>query len=181
MLLRPNHTRGVLLGTIAVIWVVAVAGIFAFTGDSISDDLPLGPVVVTHWASSHLMREGLLPQMAEEFNRAGHKTRSGRPVVVEVHDVPPSLQAEYLVARMTSGIRLDLSSMSGIPIDPNIPDPTIVTPSSAHWFVKVNHEVGHDVVEPGRRREHRPALHWNRHLSRYGGVSGLARERARLR
>ena len=146
MLTQLNHTREVLLGLIAVIWVVAVAGIFAFTGDGCTDDMPLAPVVVTHWVSSHLMREGLLPQMAEEFNQACYKTRSGRPVVVDVYDVPPSLQAEYLAARTTSGKRIDLPSMSGIPIDPNIPDPTIVTPSSAHWFVKVNHEVGHNVV-----------------------------------
>ena len=85
--------------------------------------------------------------MAESFNQSGHRTKSGRPVVVKVHDVPSSLQAEYLSARVKSGIRIDLASLSGIPIDPNIPDPTIVTPSSAHWFVKVNHEVGRDVVD----------------------------------
>ena len=147
MLSRLNHTRNLLLGTIAVIWVTAVVVIFAYTGDASRVDPPTEPVVVTHWTSSHLMRVGLLPEMADQFNQSGHRTQSGRPMVVQVHDVPPSLQAEYLLARIKSGIRIDLPSLSGIPIDPNIPDPTIVTPSNAHWFVRVNHEVGRIVVD----------------------------------
>ena len=147
LLSRLNHTRNLLLGTIAVIWVTAVALIFAFTGDTSTVDRPTEPVVVPHWASSHLMRVSVLPAMADQFNQSGHRTQSGRPMVVKVHDVPPALQAEYLLARIKSGIRIDLQSLSGIPIDPNIPDPTIVTPSSAHWFVRVNHEVGRNVVD----------------------------------
>jgi Ca-activated chloride channel family protein len=42
---------------------------------------------------------------------------------------------------------IDLSRLSGTPIDPNISDPTIVTPSDAHWLVSVNHQVGRAVVD----------------------------------
>ena len=143
MLSRLNYTTNRLLGAIAAIWLAAVVGIFAFTGGTDSVD----PVVVTHWVSSHLVKEGLLPEMAAQFNLVGYQTQSGRPVVVEVHDVPPSLQAEWLVCRVKFGIRCPIWEKSGIPIDPNILDPTIVTPSSAHWFVRVNHEVGQDVVD----------------------------------
>ena len=124
-----------------------VAALFAFTGGSGTVEPQGEPVVVTHWVSSHLMREGLLLEMAARFNQAGHRTLSGGPVVVEVHDVPPALQAAYLVDRAKWGIRRPIWQESGIPIDPNIADPTIVTPSSAHWFVNVNHEVGRNVVD----------------------------------
>ena len=147
MLSRLNRRRNGLLAAIVAIWLAAVGAIFAFTGESDAVDAPVEPVVVTHWTSSHLMREGLLPEMAAQFNEAGHRTQSGKPVVVEVHDVPSALQTEYLLARVKLGIRIDLASRSGIPIDPNISDPTIVTPSSAYWFVRVNHEVGSNVVD----------------------------------
>ena len=147
MLSRLNHTRNWLLGAIAAIWLGAVAAVFAFTGDIGTIEQQGEPVVVTQWVSSHLMRDDLLPQMAVQFNQAGHRTQAGKPIVVEVHDVPPALQAAYLVDRVKLGIRRPIWEDSGIPIDPNIPDPTIVTPSSAHWFVRVNHEVGRNVVD----------------------------------
>jgi len=141
-MLSFNNTRNKLLGAIAAIWLGAVAAIFAFAGG------PQGePVVVTHWVSSHLMREGLLPEMAAQFNNSGRRTQSGRPVVVEVHDVPPSLQAEFLTVLLRDGIRIPLHERSEIPIAADIPNPTIVTPSSAHWFVQVNHEVDRNVVD----------------------------------
>ncbi len=142
LLSRLNHTTNRLLGAIAAIWLGAVAAIFAFGGG------PQGePVVVTHWVSSHLMREGLLPEMADQFNQSGHRTKSGRPVVVDIHDVPPSLQAKFLTVLLRDGVRIPLCEESDIPIDCNILNPTIVTPSSAHWFVQVNHEVGRNVVD----------------------------------
>ena len=144
-------TRNRLLGAIAAIWLVGLVALFFLTGtgETRSVETQGEPVVVTHWVSSHLMRDDLLPGMAAQFNQAGHTTLSGRPVVVEVHDVPPALQAAYVVDRVKWGVRRPIWEESGIPIDPDIPDPTIVTPSSAHWFINVNHEVGRDVVDLG--------------------------------
>ena len=94
------------------------------------------PVVVVHWATGHLVREGedlrLLPVMAEEFNKAGHNTESGKKIVVEVHNVPSELQADYLVDRVKSGRRLDLHEITDGYVDEKTSDtnPAIVTPSS---------------------------------------------------
>ena len=143
MNLRLNYTGNRILVLIAVIWLSSIVTILAFTG---GDEQPREPVLVPHWTSSHLTREGLLPEMAEQFNEAGHQTRSGRPIEVQIHNVPPALQAEYLVCRVTTN-KPCLLRPTGIPIDPDIPDPVIVTPSSAHWFIKVNYEVGRNVVD----------------------------------
>ena len=144
-------TRSRLLGAIAVIWLGAVAAIFAFTGQSTTVKAPASPVVVVHWATSHLMREGegihLLPVMADEFNMAGHTTQSGRPILVEIHNVPSQLIADYLIPRVNTGKRIDLTELTGGYVKPGYGDPSIVTPSSAHWLVTVNHEVGRDVVD----------------------------------
>ena len=111
------------------------------------------PVVVVHWATGHLVREGedlrLLPVMAEEFNKAGHNTESGKKIVVEVHNVPSELQADYLVDRVKSGRRLDLHEITDGYVDEKTSDtnPAIVTPSSAHWLVSANHAVGRDLVD----------------------------------
>ena len=40
------------------------------------------PVVVVHWSNSHPMREGLLPEMAEEFNNEDHETADGQPIEI---------------------------------------------------------------------------------------------------
>ena len=45
------------------------------------------------------------------------------------------------------GTRLDLNKITNGYVVKNIPDPTIVTPSSAHWLVTVNYEVGRPVVD----------------------------------
>ena len=109
-----------------------------------------GPsVVVVHWATGHLFREGLLPDMAVEFNKANHKTKSGNKIVVEVHNVPSELQAEYLVTRVTSGRRIDLHEITDGYVDAKTSDtnPAVLTPSSAHWLVSANHDVGREVVD----------------------------------
>ena len=147
MLSRSNHTRNALLAAIAVIWLAAVASVFAFTGGSGRE-----PLVVNHWVSSHLMRADLLPQMAARFNQAGHRTQSGKLMEVQVYDVPPSVQAEFLTVLLRDEIRIPPCEMSEIPIDCDVSDPTIVTPSSAHWFVTVNHEVGRNVVDLANAR-----------------------------
>ena len=104
-------------------------------------------VVVSHWATGHLTREGLLKEMAEEFNKAGHRTQSGSRIVVDVYDAPSELQGKYVSELLRFGTRRDLHKETNGYVAKNIPDPTIVTPSSAHWLVTVNHEVGRGVVD----------------------------------
>ena len=103
-------------------------------------------VVVSHWATGHLTREGLLKEMAEEFNKSGHRTQAGSRIVVEVYDAPSELQGKYVSELLRFGTRRDLHKETNGYVVRNIPDPTIVTPSSAHWLVTVNHEVGRGVV-----------------------------------
>ena len=103
-------------------------------------------VVVTHWTTGHLTREGLLKEMAEEFNKGGHRTESGTRIVVEVYDAPSELQGKYLSELLRFGTRRDLHKETNGYVAKNIPDPIIVTPSSAHWLVTTNYEVGRAVV-----------------------------------
>ena len=146
-----NLTRQRVLSLIATLWVIGIAG------SLISWTLwptPSEPtVVVEHWATGHLMREGenmrLLPVMAEQFNRAGHRTESGTRIVVKVINVPSQLIAEYLVSRVNSGRRIDLTQLSNGYVKPVYTNPSVVTPSSAHWLVTVNYEVGYNVVDLG--------------------------------
>ena len=111
-------------------------------------------VTVVHWATGHLMREGeeirLLPVMAEEFNKAGHRNEADKRIVVEVHNVPSELQAEYLVTRVKSDTRIDLHGMTDGYVDRNTSDsdPAIVTPSSAHWLVSANYDIRTDPNGP---------------------------------
>ena len=42
------------------------------------------PLVVVHWANSHVTRPDLLPKMANRFNGEHHLTSSGRRIVVKV-------------------------------------------------------------------------------------------------
>ena len=49
---------------------------------------------------------------------------------------------------LNNGTRLDLNKITNGYVVKEIPDPTIVTPSSAHWLVRVNYEVGRTVVDP---------------------------------
>ena len=105
------------------------------------------PVTVVHWTTGHLTRDGLLKDMAREFNAEGHKIGSGRRIVVEVYDVPSELQGEYLSELLRFGTRRDLHEETDGYVLKNIPDPIIVTPSSAHWLVTLNYEVERDRPE----------------------------------
>ncbi len=85
-----NLTRQRMLSLIATPWVIGIAGSLVAWIFWLA---PLEPTVeVEHWATGHLMREGenirLLPVMAEQFNRAGHRTQAGTRIVVKVHNVP---------------------------------------------------------------------------------------------
>ena len=103
-------------------------------------------IVVVHWTNGHLLRTGsglrLLDQMSADFNNAAYRTESGKRIEVQVHYNGSSGQAQDLLSRVSTGARLDR----------DLPDPTIVTPSAAHWMIPVNYAAGYNVVDPGTAR-----------------------------
>ncbi len=102
------------------------------------------PVVVVQWSNSHLMREGLLPAMAERFNREDHETDSGDPIEVVVVSCDSAVQAGDLAGRVTGdGAEQHCKGADG----GRAPDPTILTPQSSDWLTDVNTEVGTPVVD----------------------------------
>ncbi len=140
-----NLTRERLLSlvvTVVVFFTAASVGVRAFWPAP-----PEPTVVVAHWTTGHLTRDGLLKDMAEVFNAAAHRVSSGTRIVVEVYDAPSELQGKYLSELLRFGTRRDLNKETNGYVAKNIPDPTIVTPSSAHWLVTLNHEVKRDVVD----------------------------------
>ena len=78
-----------------------------------------------------------MPAMAVRFNEGGRRTKSGMRIKVEVVYYGSWEQAHDLLSRVTRGG----------PLGPDYPDPTIVTPSAAHWLVPVNHAAGRTVVD----------------------------------
>ena len=128
--------------TAVVFFTIAAVGVRIFWPPP-----PEPTVVVAHWTTGHLTRDGLLKDMAEEFNKAGRRIGSGTRIVVEVYDAPSELQGKYLSELLKNGMRLDLSKITNGYVVKDIPDPTIVTPSSAHWLVTVNYDVGRPVVD----------------------------------
>lgn len=94
-------------------------------------------LTIVHWTTGHLMRNGLLPEMTVAFNRAAHRTDSGKRIEVKVFDYGSWEQAKDLLSRVTGRA----------PIDRSRPDPTIVTPSAAHWLVPVNKAAGRTIVD----------------------------------
>lgn len=128
-----------MLAAIAAVWLVGVVGIATASALIPKPDGPA--VTVVHWTNGHLLRDGsglrLLRQMAEEFNDADHTTADGTRIKVEVHYAGSADQAADLLSRATSGVALKGER----------PDPTLVTPSAAHWLVPVNHEFGGTLVE----------------------------------
>ena len=143
--MSDNLTRERVLSLIATVWVL---GLMGFIGYRVVEPPPPEPtVVVAHWTTGHLTRDGLLREMAAEFNGAGHGSASGTRIVVEVYDAPSELQGKYLSELLIYGTRRDLHKEIGGYVVENIPDPTIVTPSSAHWLVTTNYEVGRSVVD----------------------------------
>ena len=67
--------------------------------------------------------------------------------MVKVHNVPSQLQGDWLIARVKTGIGIDLVRESGTYVLPDYGEPTIVTPSSAHWLVTVNYELDRELVD----------------------------------
>ena len=129
---------------IIIVLVVVVAAAILIRWPPGGDDPILGDkVVVVHWTNGHLLRTGsglrLLTQMSEEFNKAKNRTKSGKLIEVQVVYYGSWEQARDLLARATGKT----------PVDRARPDPTIVTPSAAHWLIPVNYEAGRKVVDPG--------------------------------
>ncbi|MBI4332356.1 MAG: VWA domain-containing protein [Chloroflexi bacterium] len=99
-------------------------------------------VSVVHWSNGHLVRPGLLKEMSAEFNKAGHRTRSGKRIKVEVFSRDSVLQVDDLLSRISRGV----------PLEREIPDPTIVTPQSAEWLNRVTQGLGRPAVDTGKSR-----------------------------
>ena len=68
-------------------WLLAgllvVAGVVAGILTTVGDLFESERAVVVHWTTGHPTRDGLLKQMAEEFNEAGHAIGRSK-IVVEV-------------------------------------------------------------------------------------------------
>lgn len=105
-------------------------------------------VEVIHWSNGHLMRTGLMKEMAAQFNQEGHRTKSGRRINVQVFNHGSAEQSDDLASRVARGV----------PLEREFPDPTIVTPSSADWLVRANETVGRTVVDPAGSRSIARAL-----------------------
>jgi Ca-activated chloride channel family protein len=73
--------------------------------------------------------------------------RSFKSIQVEVFNVPSELIGKDRVQRIQYGVALNLSDMTSGYVKENIVAPTIVTPSSAHWLVSANHEIGRPIVD----------------------------------
>jgi Ca-activated chloride channel homolog len=79
----------------------------------------------------------LMPGMAQKFNKAGYKTKSGKSIIVKVVNVGSAEQSDDLISRINTGR----------PSNSALPNPTIVTPSSADWLVRANFETKSIVVD----------------------------------
>lgn len=116
--------------------VVALVGAFAVRAAVTKHEKPL---VVVHWSNSHPMRDGLLPQMAEQFNDADRETASGRPIEIKLVACDSNLQAKDLVSRVTGAGPIEGGCEGS--------NPTIVTPQADDWLVDVNSAAGRTVVD----------------------------------
>ena len=94
-------------------------------------------VEVIQWGNGHVMWPQLMPGMAKKFNEAGYKTESGKSIVVKVVNVGSAEQSDDLITRINTGR----------PSNSALPNPTIVTPSSADWLVRANFETKSTVVD----------------------------------
>ena len=94
-------------------------------------------VEVIQWGNGHVMWPQLMPGMAKKFNEAGYKTKSGKTIVVKVVNVGSAEQSDDLITRINTGR----------PSNSALPDPTVVTPSSADWLVRANFETKSTVVD----------------------------------
>ncbi len=142
-----NLTRERALSVIATLWVFGIGGLIAVA--LLWPGPPEPTVVVDHWVTGHLYFGANLPDIAERYNAAGHRTEAGKRIVVQIHNAPSSEGARALLGRVTGGGPAMVNAGAGLQ---ELPDPTIVTPSGAHWLVSVNHGAGRKVVDPDNAR-----------------------------
>lgn len=103
------------------------------------------PLLIVHWSNSHLMRDGLLEEMAADFNDADHETAAGQPIEVVVVKCDSVDQVNDLVSRVKGAGRAEdsCSTSGGVPSG----NPTIITPQSGDWLVDLNAKAGRQVVD----------------------------------
>jgi Ca-activated chloride channel homolog len=94
-------------------------------------------ITVVHWTNGHIMRPGLMKEMSVRFNQENHRTNSGKSIVVQIYNHGSAEQSDDLTSRITSGVS----------IERDFPNPTIVTPSSADWLIRANEATGQTVVD----------------------------------
>jgi Ca-activated chloride channel homolog len=126
--------------TIAMILVVVIV----LVGSSIMHirSCEILPVTVVHWSNSHLMRSGLMNEMADQFNQEQHWTRHGQRIEIQVFNYGSAEQSDDLAFRIKRGV----------PLVRDVPNPTIVTPSSADWLIRANQAVRHTLVDTAASR-----------------------------
>ncbi len=110
---------------------------------------PPGAVVVPHWANGHMMSDALLPAFARDFNAAGHRTASGKPIHVQPLTVNSAVIMEELISRVRTGAPAGASNSAVGGDAANLPHPTIVTPAADHWLGQVNHALGRTAIDLG--------------------------------
>ena len=91
-----------------------------------------------------------------------------------VANVALELIAEYLVPRVNSGRRLDLTEISGWYVKPGYSDGTIVTASSAHSLVTPNREVRRALMGLSSAQSMVRPVIGNYHRNQRTAVSALA-------
>ena len=123
--------------TSVAISLIFIAVIVAFTARVAGVGQSGDTVTVIHWTNGHLMRPGLLPDMATAFNRAEHRTADGKRIVVKVYQVDSFAQVEDLSSRV----------LRGVPANRAFPDPTILSTSADHWLVSGNYAAGRTLVD----------------------------------
>src|SRR3954451_22773258 len=106
-------------------------------------------VVVVHWSNSHLMRDGLLPAMADRFNHQHNETASGQRIKVEVLSCDSFVQTDDLVSRVKGAGPANTPCGTK---DSAAPDPTIVTPQSEDELTNINQHAGRVVVDKASTR-----------------------------
>jgi Ca-activated chloride channel family protein len=119
--------------------LVVIGVLLAILGASIAlHQRGTGEIVeVIQWGNGHVMWPQLMPGMAKQFNEAGYKTKSGKTIVVKVVNVGSAEQSDDLITRINTGR----------PANGALPNPTVVTPSSADWLVRANFETKSTVVD----------------------------------
>ena len=127
--------------------VVALVGAFALRAAVETHEDPL---VIVHWSNSHPMRDGLLPQMAEQFNDAHHETSSGRPIEIKLVACDSEILAKDLVSRVKGSGPIENGCQGA--------NPTIVTPQADDWLVDVNSAARSHRGRPRGHEEHRQDL-----------------------